>query len=404
MQDIDQALAEYGLDRVMYERCLKDISDKIDGVNDMDWGEIVEKYNLPITKDTLRKASSQEIFGNKFVIDYLQQKQEITNVDEKLEQLRREKIKIQTLNVERNRLDRAQARQELFWEHVGSLCQTLPLPDFKPLFETNRKSTMEYICCLADLHVGADFQSENNVYSTDIFMERLRNLSNKLYNFIQDKQLSHINILCLGDCIQNILRISDLKINDTSVVKSIVFVSRILAQFLNQLSEHVNIDYYHTPSSNHSQYRALGAKSNELMDEDFEYVISHYISDLCSQNPRIKVHLQEDNIHYIRVNVFDYDIYAMHGHQIKNLENSLRDLTLLTGNNVDYLILGHFHASQIISVNEYGNSQKEILVANAFCGSDPYADILMKGSKAAVDVYGFDEFYGRTEAYKFILN
>jgi hypothetical protein len=37
-------------------------------------------------------------------------------------------------------------------------------------------------------------------------------------------------------------------------------------------------------------------------------------------------------------------------------------------------------------------------------GSDPYSDSIMKGSKAAAKVYGFDNLHGHTETYKFILN
>ena len=62
MIDIDQELKKYGLDREKYELCLKDIKDKINGSNDMDWAEIVAKYNIDCHSDTLRKAS-QTIFG-----------------------------------------------------------------------------------------------------------------------------------------------------------------------------------------------------------------------------------------------------------------------------------------------------------------------------------------------------
>lgn len=58
-----------------YEQCLQDIHDKVLGVEDQDWADIVIKYNLPMSKDTVRKASSQEIFGNVFVLDYFREKE-----------------------------------------------------------------------------------------------------------------------------------------------------------------------------------------------------------------------------------------------------------------------------------------------------------------------------------------
>lgn len=57
-----------------YEQCLEDISNKVLGIVDQDWSDIIDKYHLPLAKDTLRKASSQSIFGNVFVSEYFKDK------------------------------------------------------------------------------------------------------------------------------------------------------------------------------------------------------------------------------------------------------------------------------------------------------------------------------------------
>lgn len=46
----------------------------------------------------------------------------------------------------------------------------------------------------------------------------------------------------------------------------------------------------------------------------------------------------------------------------------------------------------------------EVLVSPSFIGSDPYSDSIMKGAKASVKIYGFDDIYGHTETHKIILN
>ena len=68
-------IAKLGLTEQQYEKCLEDIFDKVNHVNDMDWDDIVRNYNLPIAKDTLRKASSQSIFGSVFVHEYLKNRE-----------------------------------------------------------------------------------------------------------------------------------------------------------------------------------------------------------------------------------------------------------------------------------------------------------------------------------------
>ena len=181
-------------------------------------------------------------------------------------------------------------------------------------------------------------------------------------------------------------------------------ICRLIAMMLNTLSTYTQIEYYHVPSANHTQIRALGAKANELMDEDLEYLIGNYIKDLCKNNKRINVHLADEGKQYIVVPINGYDVIAMHGHQIKNIENSIKDISMMRREFVDYLLLGHFHAGKQIVAHEGCCNDSEVLVAGSFVGSDPYSDSLFKGSKSSVSIYGFDYVYGHTETHKIILN
>ena len=319
-----------------------------------------------------------------------------------LDMIRKEKVKLQTANVERSRVDRGESRQEMYYEFVGSIKDTIPLPEFRPI--NIYKGDKEYLCSIADIHFGAKFKSENNEYSIEICQDRFNLLLSHLIEFIEEKKLSKIHILELGDSIQGILRVSDLKINETTVAKATVQVSKLIAKFLRDLSEYCYVEYYHVPFANHTQTRNLGTKAGELADEDAEYVISHYIEDLCSNNDRIKVSLAEEGKQYITVPIQGNEIVAMHGHTIKNIESSIKDLSMMRRSFIDYMILGHFHGNKEMNGNEGCCNDTEIIVCPSFVGSDPYSDSLMKGSKSSVKVYGFDDLYGHTETYKFILN
>ena len=330
--------------------------------------------------------------------------QQIDELKNTINEIREEKIKIQTLNIERNRYDREESRQALFYEYVGSQINSLPLPEFKPLYRLNENNKVNYLVCIADIHYGASFVSRNNEYSPEIFKERLSFLATYLLEFINRKKIDTITIAELGDTIQGILRISDLKLNDSSVVKAVVEISRLLAEFLNELSKYVNIEYYHVGTSNHSQIRPLGTKANQFVDEDLEYVIGNYISDLLKNNFRVNVHLVNNGEHFIEIKGLGYKVIAAHGHQFNNLETAVRDMSMSLGEFVDYLVVGHYHNAKNVDIAEGCTYNMELLCCPSFVGSDPYADSLMKGSKAATVVYGFDEIYGHTETYKFILN
>ena len=68
--DIIQEINQNGLTKEQYEKCLKTIIDKKNGIEDIDWQEIVDMYGLPISSVTLRKANGS-IFGGYFVHEYL---------------------------------------------------------------------------------------------------------------------------------------------------------------------------------------------------------------------------------------------------------------------------------------------------------------------------------------------
>ena len=398
--NFDEILAEYGLTKEEYEACMRDIQDKIDGLNDLEWQDIVDTYNLPITNVTLRKACSNKPFGSKFVLDYFGNKK--NNYSVQIANLTRERKKLQTLNLERSRIDFEESRRDLYFEYIKEAITTLPLPDFRPVYSDELKEK-DYLLCLADIHYGAKFKSINNEYSPEICGKRFGKLLSEIVDFLQEKRIKTLKIASLGDNIQGLLRISDIKLNDSSVVKAVVNVSRLIAMFLNEVSKYVYVDYYHVPTSNHSQNRNLGTKASELPLEDMEYIIGHYIQDLLRDNDRIKVNLAEEQSEFIRIPIYDFNIVAIHGHQIKEVEDAIKKMSLLNRQFIDTLILGHQHSSKELIGFEARNSDAEILVCPSFIGSDGYSDRLMVGAKPAVKIFGFDPKYCHTETYKIIL-
>ena len=409
MFNFENELAKYNLTQEKYEQLLKDIDAKLNGENDYDWSELHDKYSVKCNPDTIRKGSST-IFGGKFRSDYEKYKAEKNKsvggndeLDEKIEMLRKERIKLQTANVERTRIDRSESRQEMYYEYVGKVIDALDPPTFRPIIG-NKKSEINYITAIADVHYGAKYRSINNEYSPEIAKERFEDLTGRLIAFVQEKQIAKLTIVSLGDLLQGVLRLSDLKINDSSIVKATVEICRLIANMLNELSAYTEISYYHTPSANHTQIRVLNAKASELADEDLEYLMGNYIKDLCAYNERIFVHLAREGENFVEVHVPGNEIIAMHGHQIKNVESAVKDISILHKKFYDTILVGHLHSGKEIPSHEGVLGDSEILISPSFVGSDPYSDSLYKGSKASVKVYGFDKLYGHTETYKFILN
>lgn len=318
--------------------------------------------------------------------------------------LEKERQKLYATKLEASRNLRQESRAELFYENIRSAIAALPTPEVTYRIDEVHKNEKEYVLAIADIQAGAKFKLDCNEYSLDICKNRFNDLLSLVVDYILENHIFKLHIVGLGDTIQGILRLSDLKLNETSVVEATVTVSRLIANFLNELSEYCYVEYYHTPTSNHSQTRNLGSKANELMFEDMEYVIGHYIQDMLSMNDSVNVHLH-DGYDYIDIPIFNYNVTAMHGHTIKNLEDALMDVSAARRKFIDYLILGHYHSSRHIPGNEHGHYDTEVLMCPSFQGTDPYAfNKLGKSSKAACNMFVFDKKYGHTGTEKFILN
>ena len=96
-------------------------------------------------------------------------------------------------------------------------------------------------------------------------------------------------------------------------------------------------------------------------------------------------------------------ILTLHGHQLKNKNNAIRDYSMLHRTFYDICFVAHFHGGKQMSVAE-GNGNTEIVVCPSFIGSDPYSDSLKIGSKGMCRLFKIEENQGITEQYTIILN
>lgn len=324
----------------------------------------------------------------------------INELEEKKQEIIKERMKLQSTKIEYNRNLRKDSRFELFYENIKNAKERLSMPKFEQIL-TCDVDNGEYILSLADIHYGAFFNSENNYYSRDKVEKQFEILLFKLKTLIQKNKIEKIRILELGDTIQGMLRISDIRLNDIPVVDSVVEVSRLIATFLNELSKYVYIEYRHIMASNHSQNRYLGTKANEIPLEDMERIIGNYIKDLTFNNPRIDVVLSDKD--YDSFEVCGQSILSLHGHQVKSVNNIIKDYSMLHRRFYDLCFVAHFHGGKQMSVGE-GNGNTEIVVCPSFIGSDPYSDKLKLGSKAMCKLFKIEEGMGITENYSIILN
>lgn len=316
--------------------------------------------------------------------------------------IKSERIKLQTLNLERNRLNREDARQELFYEQIGQYIRSKKVEKLKPLYEPKNKD-IKYLLGIADVHANAKWRTNTNEYSMDIVSERLTLLLVEVVQFIKLKQLDELNIVLLGDLIDGCLRMSNLQTMDSTVAKSVADISDMLICFFETLVEktHIHINLFDVVYSNHSMPRFL---QNYDIREDLGYTINRYIRTGLRNNKNIDIYSPFDSDICLDFKIWDFDIIGFHGHTEKNQSEAIKNFTIDRRKLYDYAVCGHLHSNQKTSISVDGLHDVETIQFPSFCGDDPYANSIHKISKGSCLICGFDKNYGFIESYKIILN
>jgi hypothetical protein len=310
--------------------------------------------------------------------------------------------KVQAVKVEYNKLLREDARTKVMWDMVKDSIDKFPTPDFQSDNFFSVQDDKVGILTFADIHFGKHFQSINNSYNEELAKQSMQELLYETLNIVHQQGFGHIHIINGADSIEGMsLRVSQLQSISMGFIDQTIKFSKFIASWLNELSKHVKITYHHVPASNHSQIRPFNSSRSEFVSEDLEKVIMNYVHDVLEYNPNVKVPLYESDI--VKIDVLGYNVWALHGHQLKGRKNAIRDLSLLHRSFIDYLYVAHFHHAGSLTVGEGVNNDIEMIQIPSVMGADEYSDSLMTGAKAGALFSVFERGKGRTIEYKIKL-
>lgn len=351
-------LEKYNLDIETYEKILKDCADKQNGILDCDWQDIIEKYDLGIHYDSLRKNCTG-IFGSVVVKEYYEQKMAKENaaseekyfskLEEKKRELEREKIKYrdernawQKQNYSAARLDATLSILEDELKKIGKV----NFGEFTtPIINGNK----EMIICLSDLHIGQSFNSIFGEYNSDIAKERLDKYLAKILEVAKLHEVKKAWVVSLGDQISGNIHKSIAITNRENVIDQVKMSTEIISSFCYQLTKAFENVFFYNVSGNHSR---IDRKEDAIHDERLDDLIGWAVS-LCLD------HIE--NFHYINYRNLDTGIadisvcgktyIAVHGDMDDMTKQGVANLSMLIGF-VPYAILkGHLHYPAMNEIN-----------------------------------------------------
>lgn len=372
-----------------------------------DCNEYINKIlNTDLAESTTRgiaKYFNLGVFvGAEKALRNLEENTLLRELEEKKLELQKERIKLNTTKQEYNRNLRIDSRFELLYENIKDAIKTLEVPELY-MIDRKENNNKSYVLNFSDVHYGACFKAINNEYSREICQERFNKLLCETVNYIIINDVKELIVINNGDSLQGILRVNDLKMNDIPIVEALVEFSQMMAKFLNQLSQYTYVKYYQVTSANHTELRLLNSKAGEMATEDMEKIIINYIGDMLINNERIYVH-RKMKMDYIELEIEGYNVISIHGHQLKSPMNFINDVSQRQRKFFDYGFIGHFHGGSITTVGEGETNNIEVIISPSIVGSCPYADKLMKGSKAMAKIFKFERDNGIRSIENILLN
>ena len=338
-------------------------------LSDVDYTELSSlAYGQSFSSDVARRM----FYGSKRTLDIINSEHIentsssglLTELDEKMIELRKERQKFFDQRNAFNKIVRDRSRQEELNEILIEAVQNgnLPKLDYSP--HISLQSDNDLLISLNDIHYGANIKNAWNEYNSDICRDMMRNYLDKIIHISQIHKSENCICWMNGDAISGNIHYSIAVTNKENVIEQVMGVSELVSEFLAELSKHFNKVIFITVAGNHS--RISPNKDNSLSSERLDDLIEWYV----------KARLQNfDNI-IIADNKIDETMYTIdirgklycgvHG-DYDGSAAKVQALQTMIGKSVYAVLSGHLHHNKVDSVQGI-----KTVMAGSFLGVDDY--------------------------------
>lgn len=363
------------------------LEDKI--ITYQDWAEKVlgTDYRDVFSDEYIRRSAKVfSIFLKNFSNEIEADKDSI-ELQNLLEQIKAERIKLSTVNLEYNAIQRAEARNDLFNEQIIEAINRLePLivPQHENTYRFESDSTL--LITLSDFHAGSTFKifglygETVNEYSYDIMWHRLYNLIDQIEADCID--FKDCKVAILGDCFENILRPSSLLKLREPVIDTVIRFSEDMCRWLLHLHMKLetNIEVV-TVGGNHDCQRLLESRPN-FEDENLTKFVVAYMKQRYEGIAGFEINdYQEIAVKNIR----GTNVMFCHGED-KDLSTTMDYFSNLYNVDIDEGYGGHLHRpeSKAIGITEVGD--RVFTRVGSIVGIDTFAKKIRVAARPSVYV------------------
>lgn len=379
------------------------------------WGEMLLGENIYSSETTRRCNMFMRRFLELCEVDEDLQKKDKTPEELDLialkESVQEERLKLQTVNLEYNQIQRAKARDKLFTEQIVDAIKRLPTLEHIDGCELkDAKSNNVGVLCIADAHYGVDINMKDvfghtvNLYNPDVFKQRMESLLSEVSADAEDFcQYDSLQVFDLGDALQGALRMTDLVRLKMGVVDAALEYANYISVWLTELQKRVRVPIkYHCLGGNHCEIRLLNAKAGDFADENFGKIIREFISLRLRDNPYISVEAYGE---FAYENIKGTKILAYHGDRSKKDVPEITYWQTYHNIDIDILLMGHLHHGEQNSIGYGGKAgEQQVIHVPSIVGIDDFAKKQRKIAKAGALFFMIEDGGRKTWQKTYILN
>ena len=385
------------------ERATSALSDGL--IDYQQWGRAVVGEDLYSEENTRRIAKFFSQFIQNLENDTIEQIDDIDKVAEikkALQELKAERIKIQTANLEYNANARAEARSDLFQERIVEAIGRLKPVKVKHI-EISPISNKVGLLCLSDFHAGSTYEVKGlygeivNKYDFEIMKNRLWRLIGMIE--ADDVVIDRLIVANLGDFFENVLRLSSLTKLREPVVDTVIKFSEFMAQWFVELQRRLGVPIeIVTVGGNHDVNRILGQQP-QLEEENLGKIVVEFLKLRLNQCPNIQV---DDYTDVAIKTIGPVNVMFAHGED-KDLATTIEYFSNLYNVDADEIYAGHLHRpeSRAIGVTDIGD--RMIYRVGSICGCDTYSKRLRKSARPSAYFALYEKEQGHTWSKNYYL-
>lgn len=356
--NFSEELSKYGLTPEAYEQILQECSNKVQGISNVDWADIVEKYNLNIHYDSLRKSQQLAPFGGSFVSEYYKWKMSQTaNIDEdeyikkirlEKQEIQKEKRKLFDERLDINKRLREESRLETTVERLESILSDIGSERYIEYAPIVNDSDDDMIVCLSDLHIGTSFCNFDGVYDSIIAKKRLNKYLSEIVDIQNTHKAKNCVVVLLGDLISGNIHKTISITNKENIIEQVKLTCEYISDFVYEISKHFENVELRGVSGNHSR---IDEKEDALLGERLDTLVIWFVKTMLKNIHNIRVYDENIDDTLSTFIVRNRLYYGVHGDFDAVNTNSIAKLVLWSKNTPYCILCGHKHYPAMTDVS-----------------------------------------------------